>query len=212
MDLQCGPGLAAAIFGNNVPSVVAIDSAPEMIFYARSLHSANNILWVCEHPLKISNAKDVDLLYFSLDNYAYLLSDREERLLWSNIDALLSSSGMAIVEINNSFFTGYIDYSMLYSAPETLFPDYRLRVEWGLNNPTPDPLTGVCSTEIRFTESQERNTRSWSLLSQERYHWPRDISLMLELSGFRVIGFYGDFDSSPLTTTSPRVVFVTVRQ
>lgn len=212
MDLQCGPGLSTVAFSSEAPETIGVDSEPDMVSYAKSLNPDNKITWICDHPLTMSKQRDIDLLFFSLDSYAYLLSDEDELLFWSNMNMLLSKQGMAVIEINNSSNIGYIDYSTVYNAPKSLFADYQLRVEWGINDPKTDLITGVCSTEIRFTESDDQNIKSWTVLSPERYHWPRDINLILQLSGFKTIRFCGDYDSSYLEPTSPRVVFIAVRR
>jgi SAM-dependent methyltransferase len=192
LDLQCGPGLLSKGYAARGVSVVAVDSSDEMISYARTRCGEANIDW---------------LAIMCLDSYAYLLTDEDERRFWKTIRTALREDGLLLLEVNHPKSCGYIDYSTVYTDDRPL-GDLLVRIEWGINNPAPDLLTGVCNTEIRCSTTKSGVVKTRIIRSLERYHWPRDLSLMLESCGFRVARWFGGYDGQRLDWESPVVLLV----
>lgn len=206
LEIQCGSGLLAKGYAERGGEVVAIDSAPGMISYARSRREKTNITWQVEHPLDLS-VKDIDLAVMCLDSYAYLLTDEDERRFWRKIKDALNDDGLFLLEVNHPKSCGYIDYSTVYTEDRPL-DDIEVRVEWGVNNPIPDLITGICETEIRCTTTRGGRVETRIINSRERYHWPRDLKLMLESCGFKVARWFGGYERQILEWDSPVVILL----
>lgn len=207
LELQCGPALISRALSEDPVEVIAAESSREFLEYARTLHAGAPITWKHLHPTDFE-LPGTDIILYPLDSYAYLNEDALERSFYRSCARSLAADGLLVIEVNHPKTIGYIDYSQVFPEGTRLLPGREFKVEWAVNDPEIDLRTGCATTEIRFTRTVNGDTKVWSKLSRERYHNLRDIQLMAEGSGFRLLEAFGSYDREPLGPDSPIMVLI----
>jgi len=202
-EIQCGPAYYAYKFNELGINSIAVDSSNRIINFAKSLDpkESKNITWLKQRPTNLA-IQNVDICLLPLDSFTYFQNDEEQFQFFDNVYNCLSEGGILIVEMNHPKDIGYIDYSQIYALSQKLYPDYLLKVEWGINNPEFDIVTGIAKTLIRITKKAKGIKTTRIISSLERTNFPNAVKLVAEKCSLKVINILGGYHYSPLTWRS----------
>jgi hypothetical protein len=73
-----------------------------------------------------------------------------------------------------------------------------------------DPITQINSARTFHQFPGETSEREGSLVL--KMYFPQELQALLRHNGFRIVEAYGDYDRSPLTSGSPKQIYVLERQ
>ena len=208
-EIQCGPAYYASAFCKLGCDSIAVDSSLAIIDFAKSLKSNETfkILWKQQSPTHFSFSP-VDVCLLPLDSFTYFLNDEEQSKFFKSAYDCLEDSGILIVELNHPKDIGYIDYSVVYPLSKTIYPNYSVKVEWGVNNPQYDLITGLTQTEINITRTSKGKNSTEIIQSTERTNFPKAVKIVAERQGLKAIHFFGGYNFSPLSWNSDLQVIV----
>lgn len=208
-EIQCGPAYYAYKFNELGINSIAVDSSDRIINFAKSLDSkeSKNIMWLKQSPTNLAIQK-VDICLLPLDSFTYFQNDEEQLQFFKNAYTCLSKGGILLVEMNHPKDIGYIDYSKVYTLSQKLYPEYSLKVEWGINNPQFDIVTGIAKTLIRITKKTKGKKATRIISSLERTNFPNAVKLVAEKCSLKVINMLGGYHYFPLTWHSNLQILV----
>lgn len=202
-EIQCGPGYYTYQFNKLGIQSIGIDSSNKGIEFAKSLdlEESKHILWLEQNPTNLS-FQMVDICLLPLDTFTYFLNDDEQVRFFNSVYKCLNKGGLLFIEMNHPKDIGYIDYSTIYTLSQQIYPNHILKVEWGINNPTFDLVTGLANTIIRITRDLNGNKSTKVINSLERTNFPNSVKLIAERCSFKSVGYFGGYINEPLTWES----------
>lgn len=195
LDLAAGPGYHAQGFAARGLRAVALDLRPEMMELGaeRARREGLEIEWRAEDMRDFDLGRPVDLAVCLFDGLDALLANRDLVRHLRAVAANLTPGGLYVIDLTHLRDSGYQTYgSFRY---EGRGDGTHVVIDWAVNDPLPDPSTGVCETEIRITVEEDGERQVLRDTARERVLTPQEIELLAELSGgFQPVGWYGDFD------------------
>lgn len=208
-EIQCGPAYYTFAFSKLGYDCIAVDSSLDMLNFAKSLQPEESfpISWEYQSPTHFSFAP-VDICLLPLDSFTYFLDDQAQSDFFKSANSALKKDGLLILELNHPKDIGYIDYSVVYPLSQEYDPNYQIKVEWGINNPQYDLVTGLAKTEIRISKTEKDKKTVEVIPSIERTNFPQSIKLLAKSQGFEAIHFLGGYDLAPLSWESNLQVLV----
>lgn len=204
LDLCCGPGRHLHFLGRGVKKAVGLDLSAALLRRA-ALHwradgedSGRRAMLVRADMRRLPLADATfDRVVNLFTSYGYFIGDADNRFVLEEIARVLRAGGMlAIDHINRkALLANIVPFS------ERLMPGKRRLVErrrW-------DHPTQRIIKDIELTEA-EGSIRRWH--ESVRVYEPDELDSMLRAAGLEPITRFGDYDGSPWTATSPRLLIV----
>ncbi len=204
IDLACGPGYHARAFARLGLRAVGLDLRGEMLAFAadEAAKEGTQVEWLeadmryyqLEQPVDaaISMFDGIDALGETPDLLAHLRA----------VAANLTPNGIYLIDFSHPDESFYGYYGRFHYEGER--DGITVEINWALNNPQFDYITGMgyVETEMRVSENGEQIIIRDSAV--ERMFTPQELTLLAELSGaLHVVGWYGDaklsqpFDRTP---------------
>lgn len=204
LDLACGPGYHALEFAARGTRAAGLDLRPEMLELGREKGAARGVPveWVEADMRRFVLEPPVDLAFCLFDGIDALLTDDDLTLHLKAVAAALTPGGLYLVDLTHPRDCGYQDYGDFHY--EGGGEDLHVRIDWAINDPLPDPVSGVCDTRIRLTVRDEGSTRVIEDSARERFLVPRELALLAERSGaLEPAAWYGDYDADRPLDSGP---------
>ena len=197
LELGCGTGRVTAVLGRH-GAVTAVDLLIEMLDRARRRALPAHL--VAADLRRFAFSSPFDLVVLADDPMAHLTSTEERANVLQSIADHLAPGGVVVIE-------GLVRWPgtpPLVPGREVLRAGERLSVEerW---TPAGDDAIWKATYRYRETSTITEVTallRSWTREDVDRFHD----------AGLHVEHLWGDFDESPFSETSPRIVIVAGRQ
>ncbi|MFC7625264.1 class I SAM-dependent methyltransferase [Microlunatus sp. GCM10028923] len=201
-ELASGTGRAALRLARSGRRVVAVDFSAEMLKRLEQKDVQGSVETVCR-PMEeyVLEATDKFSAVICINNgITYLTSPGEQLTLLRSISNILSPGGIVVIEcaapstivFNWAPFPKtmpvVIRHDMFLSMSVSLdFHDQMARISYAYESPGEPPR--------RVT-------------TVSRYIWPNEFKLMCELSGLRILNWWGTWDGEDYVSGSPKMIAV----
>jgi SAM-dependent methyltransferase len=207
LDLGCGTGLIlrrAAASGH--PGVlVGVDPAAAMLAEAARAHPAGT--WQLGAAQTVDVGRRFELVIMTGHAFQVLLSDDDVRQVLANVRRHLVPSGRFAFETRNPAARGWERWADAYSTTVTDRSGRSVEVELS-HVRTIEPDFVVFTGTFRFPGEEAPLTSTSTL----RFIDPEHLRALVEEAGFRIDGWFGDWDRTPVTPSSPEVIVIATSQ
>lgn len=203
LDLGSGTGKMTLELARRGYDMTGVDCSPEMLGIARDAaeREGQDILWLCQDMTEFELYGTVDFAVCCLDTINHLTDTASLMRCLSLVHNYVIPDGLFIFDINGKkkFETTYSDrtYAMEEEGAVCIWQnDYNAD-------------TKLCDFYITlFKESEDGRYERYDDLQTERMYTVREMTAVLEKSGFEVIGAYSDFDFNSADDEAERIYFV----
>jgi len=206
-ELACGPGYHARVFARQGATVYGLDLSAEMIEFARAeTHSdpaAAGMSWQVANILDFSLPAPVDCAICMFDGLDSLLTNAELVQHLRAVGRNLAPGGLYVLQLTHPRQASYDHYGPFHYQAER--DGVSIALNWGVNDPHYDLVTGVAQVEIETTITTAAGRDVSRARHSERLILPQEMALMAQLSGaLEVVHWYGDFDPQVRLDNTPR--------
>lgn len=197
VDLACGPGYHARAATRRGLRAVGLDLHQEMVAFAaeRATQEGLNIEWIAADMRAMRLHDPVDIALNAFDGIDCLLTTHDLVAHFRAIADNLTPRGLYFIDVTHprmSTFYHYGDFHYTGSLNGT-----SVRVNWAVNNPQIDPLTGISHTEIEIRIQENGGETVIIDQADERVFTAQEITLLSELSGaLQPVRWYGAYDTN----------------
>ncbi|HEX6844485.1 MAG TPA: methyltransferase domain-containing protein [Actinomycetota bacterium] len=202
LDVGCGTGRLACRFAAAGHHVTGVDPALGMLGVARARPDGEGIRWVHAEGQRFDLPERFDLAVMNGHVFQVFLTDDEVRAVLGNIRRHLDPGGRVGFETRNPAVREWEEWT----------PRETLEVV---------PVEGVGAVEVRYevvdvrgdlvtflTHHRFPDGEVFASPSTLRFWSRREVADHLADAGFTEVSWYGDFDGSACTPTSPEVIAV----
>jgi ubiquinone/menaquinone biosynthesis C-methylase UbiE len=208
LDVGCGTGtrLARAREVGHAGPLVGVDPAPGMLAVARA--KTSEVEWIRGDAQTLELGRRFDLLTMTGHAFQVLLDDESVRAALRNFHRHLTDGGLLAFETRNPRARAWKSWTAERSRQTIEAPDGEPYEVW-VDQPRthgPDLVTFV---------SLNRSLATGELLTSTstlRFIAPDHLRDLVEEAGFRVEGWFGDWDRGEVTPTSPEIVVLARRR
>jgi SAM-dependent methyltransferase len=213
LDLACGTGFLTIPFAEAGLAMTGIDRAPEMLALARRKAGALPIRWIEGDLLRLALGEQFRLITLTGNAFQEFLTLEDQEGLLGVARRHLAPDGLF------AFETRFPKPSALLSAdtppgewsaetPWRQFTDEQGRAVTVSTAQRHDLLSQTVDYAIRRRWREGDEERVATERTTLRFVYPREMEALLRYNGFAIRDAYGDWDRSPLTNASPRMIYV----
>ncbi len=199
LDLCCGQGRHSLELARRGFQVVGVDLSEALLYAARKRAESEglNVTFLHCDMREIDFADDFDAVINMFTSFGYLESEVEDEKVLGKVAQALKSGGKFLMDVVNR---------------DRLVRDFQAR-EWHaadegwlvLEERTFDHLSG--RMETRWVCVARDGVR-YERLSSVRLYTASELRTMLERAGLKVTKLFGDYDGSPYSWDSQRLIIV----
>ncbi len=199
LDLCCGQGRHSLELARRGFQVVGVDLSEALLYAARKRAESEglNVTFLHCDMREIDFADDFDAVINMFTSFGYLESEVEDEKVLGKVAQALKSGGKFLMDVVNR---------------DRLVRDFQAR-EWHaadegwlvLEERTFDHLSG--RMETRWVCVARDGVR-YERLSSVRLYTASELRTMLERAGLKVTNLFGDYDGSPYSWDSQRLIIV----
>jgi SAM-dependent methyltransferase len=199
LDLCCGQGRHSLELARRGFQVVGVDLSEALLYAARKRAESEGLSVTFLHcdMREIDFAGEFDAVINMFTSFGYLESEAEDEKVLGKVAQALKSGGKFLLDVVNR---------------DRLVRDFQAR-EWHaadegwlvLEERTFDHLSG--RTETRWVCVARDGVR-YERLSSVRLYTASELRTMLERAGLKVTNLFGDYDGSPYSWDSQRLIVV----
>lgn len=213
LDLACGTGFLTLPFAAAGLAMTGVDRAPEMLALARRKAGALPIRWVEADLLRLDLGEQFRLVTLTGNAFQeFLTLDDQERLL-----------GVARRHLAPA---GLFAFETRFPRPSALLSADTPPGEWSAETPWRQ-FVDEQGRSVTVSTAQRNDLlrqtvdyviyRRWqeggrAVVQSERttlrFTYPREMQALLRYNGFAIRDAYGDWDRTPLSNDSPRMIYV----
>lgn len=204
LDLGCGTGqLLRRAAAEGHPGVfVGVDPAAAML--TEAARDAGPVTWLQADARTVDVGRLFELVTMTGHAVQEFLTDDDVRMLLSNVRRHLEPGGRFAFETRNPAARAWERWVPEHSRVQVEAPSGEsVEVEHQLQRTIEPDLVEFTSTCAFAGESAPLTSRSTL-----RFIDPDHLRTLLEEAGFRIDGWYGDWDRTPVTLSSPEVIVV----
>lgn len=204
LDLCCGYGRHTfEIASKTGCRVTGFDLSPDFLAIARTEFAAPNIRYVEGDMRRIPMEAEFDAVINLFTSFGYFETDEENETVLQGIYRALRPGGRFLLDFENKFHFIFRD----------VMKEYRYWYEF--------PENQYVLTQSHYDVIREREILDAKLIQNGEvtdhlgynirlYSYP-EIQKMLSANGFHVLSVWGDFDRSPFSVHSRRVIILSSR-
>jgi SAM-dependent methyltransferase len=213
LDLACGTGFLTIPLAEQGLAMTGVDRAPEMLDLARRKAERLSIRWVLADILALELGERFRLVTLTGNAFQEFVTLKDQEGLLSAVRRHLAPHGLFAFETR-------------FPRPSELLTANALTGEWSEESvwrqfENEDGQTVTVSTAQRHDAVRQTVDyvihRRWQANGKPesvtesatlRFVYPREMEALLHYNGFAIRDAYGDWDRQPLTSTSPRMIYV----
>lgn len=202
LDVGCGTGarLVRAREVGHPGLLVGVDPAPGMLAVARA--KTDQVHWVHGDAQTMSMGRRFELVTMTGHAFQVLLDDDSVRAALLNFHRHLTPDGLLAFETRNPQARAWKSWVAENSRSEIQAPDGEPYEVW-VDDPQKHGHDLVTFTSgVRSLSTDERRSSTSTL----RFIDPEHLRSMVEEAGFRIGGWFGDWDRSTVSSTSPEII------
>lgn len=204
IDLACGPGYHARAFAVLGLRAVGLDLRGEMLAFAADEAAKEGVRvdWLEADMRYYQLDQPVDAAISMFDGLDALGETADLLAHFRAIAANLTPKGIFMIDFSHPDESFYSHYGRFHYEGER--DGISVEINWAINNPVFDYITGTGSVETEMLITQDGEKLVIRDTAVERMFSPQELTLLAELSGaLHVVGWYGDiklsqpFDRTP---------------
>jgi SAM-dependent methyltransferase len=216
LDLACGTGYLTIPLAEMGLQVTGVDLAPEMLEHARRKAAALPIRWVLADCRTLDLGETFQLVTLTGNAFQEFRTRADQEGLLASVRRHLAPDGLF------TFETRFPRASELLT-PEAIAGEWSAETPWRTFEDERGQTVTV-STQQRhdaiLQTVEYRVHRRWHEDGQPMVHteravlrlvYPQEMEALLNYNGFTIRDAYGDWDRQPLSSTSPRMIYVCQR-
>jgi SAM-dependent methyltransferase len=206
LDLGCGTGqlLKGAAADGHSGLLVGVDPAAAMLAVAAG--DAGPVAWLQGDAQTVHVGQLFELVTMTGHAFQELLTDDDVRKVLSNVRRHLEPEGRFAFETRNPAAKAWQRWIPEHSRRRVETPrGESVEVEHELERAI-DPDLVQFTSSCRFAGGETLVSRSTL-----RFIDPDRLRTLLEDAGFRINGWFGDWDRTPVTASSPEIIVVAGR-
>jgi len=199
LDLGCGAGRYAECLAERGFRIFALDLSLELLKYGRSASSSqeNRYHRICGDLRWLPTAGPFDLIVSLFTSFGYFPDDEDHRRALCGIVNVLSPDGVFIIDLPHR--PQVIKHVSGHPISMRIIEEFNVEEVYRISS---DGLR----VEKRITISGEQYRRIY--FESVRLFTSAELERMLQEAGLRLFeNPWGDYDGSPLTEHSPRMIF-----
>jgi SAM-dependent methyltransferase len=207
LDLGCGTGqlLRRAAAEGHPGVLVGVDSAAAML--AEAAREIGPVTWLQGDARTVDVGRQFELVTMTGHTFQVFLTDDDVRRVLSNVRRHLEPGGRFAFETRNPAARAWERWVSEHSR-------VRIEAPSGESVEVAHELQGTIEPDlVEFASTCRFVGGSAPLISRStlRFIDPDHLRTLLEDVGFRIDGWFGDWDRTPVTATSPEVIVVAIR-
>ena len=202
LDIGCGTGRLACDLAARGHHVTGADPAAAMLGVARQRPGGNKVTWIEADAVGLSVGTRFDLIIMTGHAFQVVLEDQEVQAALSNLHRHLAAGGRLSVETRNPEVRDWDSWKPDETREKVEVPGIgTVEVHYDIASEEGQLVT--FETHFRFAPD-DIVVASHTLRFMSR----AEFAAFLAEAGFRDITWYGDWDRSPATHTSPEIIAV----
>lgn len=214
LDLGCGTGNITIPLAERGYCMTGVDLSEEMLEKARSKETkpgpgkpdCAGIQW---HAMDITDLTlewdSYDAVIATFDVMNHLTEETDVQMLFQDVSMLLADDGLFLFDIQTPYRLQTVQGNETYSC-------HRDDMDYFWENHY-DPETEICYMDLTFfLKEEDGRYRKMTEHQEERSYDPELLQMWLSISGFDVLGVYGELSRNPLADTDWRAVIVARRK
>lgn len=195
LDLACGKGRHAIYLAQKGYEVTGLDLSARNIAEARL--SANETLEFAEHDMRqVYKKNHFDVVFNMFTSFGYFDDKQDDWQVLKAIHAGLKPQGLFVFDYLNNH---YVSETHIPSEEQTI-NDIRFQIARHISE---DWIV----KQIQFEIEGEH----FSFYEKVRNYRPEELATLLHRSGFEILRSFGNYRLEPLSTDSPRCIYVARR-
>ncbi len=206
LDLGCGTGLLACRIAQEGFDVTGVDPAEGMLRIARARDGGERVSWIKAQGQTLRLPERFDLIYMTGHAFQALLTDEEALALLRAAGDHLTRGGRLAFDTRNPGRQAWLSWTP-DKARQVMTAEHG-EVEERIEAAA-DPQTGIVDLTHRYRLAASART----IVGRSRIRFvARDhLERLLALANLAPIAWYGDWDRSPVGSTSPELLVVAQR-
>jgi SAM-dependent methyltransferase len=207
LDLGCGTGqlLRRAAADGHPGVLVGVDLAAAML--AEAARAGGPVAWLLDDARTVDVGRRFELVTMTGHAFQVFLTDDDVRTVLSNVWRHLEPGGRFAFETRNPAVRAWERWTPELSSVRVDAPSGD-RVE------AAHALRGTIEPDlVEFTSTVRIAGSSTPVVSRStlRFIDPDHLRTLLEDVGFRIDGWFGDWNRTPVTASSPEVIVIATR-
>ena len=206
LDLACGTGSMTLELAKRGYDMIGVDASPDMlnVAYDRKfdLELENDVLFLLQDMREFELYGTVGAVTCCLDSLNYLTEDTDLEKCFSLVHNYLDPDGLFLFDVNTpyKFENVYGSNSFVYEEDDCGEDSFCIWQNYY------DKDTKLCDFSLTVFEKLEggEDYSRRDELQTERCYNRAEIEKALTENGFEILGFYSDFNFSPIAPTDER--------
>lgn len=204
LEIACGPAYHARSLARRGVHSTGLDFQADMINLAKSKAQAEGLHldWLVADMRQFQLDAPVDLMLTMFDGLDALLTNEDLLHHLQAVSRNLNPGGIYIVDIAHPRDVNYDRYMDYYYQGER--DGVKVEVEWGINNPQFDLVSGIAHTDIQIHVCAGGYEETITDSAEERLIFPQELILLADQTReLSITGWYGDFNMNQPLDYSP---------
>jgi len=197
LELGIGTGRIALPLQDKGVMVHGIEASEKMVAQLQAKPGGYRIPVTIGNFAEVPVQGDYPLIYVVFNTFFALLTQEEQVQCFRNVAAHLTPDGAFVTE---TFMPDMTRFQRSQNISLVAMDDGYLRIDVTEHDPV---LQHIYSQHVAWTES---GARFYPV--RLRYAWPSELDLMAQLAGLTLAERWGDWDKSPFTKDSGKLISV----
>ncbi len=202
LDMGCGTGRLAIALAERGHRVTGADPAAGMLRVARSRPGTERVRWVESNAADLALETRFDLIIMTGHVFQVFLDDDEVRATLRNLRRHLAPGGRLAFETRNPLVEEWREWIPELTRERVTVPGIgAVDIHYDIAGTEGDRVT--FETHFRFApDDTVVATTTLRFMSRD------ELAAFLYEAGFSDVTWYGDWDKSPISATSPEIIVV----
>jgi ubiquinone/menaquinone biosynthesis C-methylase UbiE len=214
LDVACGTGRMAIHLAQQGYKVTGVDIVPAMIARARQKAADHSVSveWVVADARKFHLQQQFQGIYMLMNAFQFFLTREDQEAMLACVREHLQPEGRFLFETRNpsprNLFEVRHPEPQKFTAPDGM----QLMV---IEQQRYDAMTQIQHYTSRyrwFHPGGQQMEKEKTLRTALRYVFPQEMEALLYHNGFQICSCYGNWQQTPLTATSPAMIYVCQRR
>lgn len=207
LEIGCGTGRYTIPIAQHGMAITGLDIMPQMLAHAKTKSAGLPIQWVEADARDFHLNKQFRLIFESGAMFSHLQTRADREAVLACVREHLEPDGYFVISsqfANPELMMTIEDEQDWFSYT---MPDGReVRVSGFQHYDALNQIT----TETAIRRWKDANGEEQTRIAPLKLHhfFPQELESLLHYNGFKVLESYGDTDFSPLTATSPQIIYV----
>ncbi len=204
IDLGCGTGLLTCELAKRGHKTIGVEPSVAMLAVARTKPYAEKVKWI-EGGFEQMNDLHADMIFMTSHVAQFFIDDKKWQSMLEVAHKTLNSGGHLVFDIKNPLTKPWEKWTREKSSRKKDTTNGQVEMWYELREIKENRV--LYEIHYFFTNSGEELISVNELI----YRSQEEIIQSLSNVGFVVENIYGDWDSRPIDSTSPEMIFIAIR-